>query len=179
MPGVAIGVDRWRRHHEVSILIAAGGVGRYFGSQPCASSWADDAGKLVGVWKLNSFVVEVIQTKERRNQYGANPNGYLIITPERFMSIITAEGRKPPQTDEDRINGFRSMYAFTGPHRVEGDRLTTKVEVAWNEAWVGTDQTRIFRVEGDKLFIESIPVPATNRPELGMTRGIVEWERSK
>jgi len=28
MPGVAIGVDRWRRHHDVSILIAAGGVGR-------------------------------------------------------------------------------------------------------------------------------------------------------
>jgi hypothetical protein len=26
MPGVAIGVDRWRRHHDVSILIAAGGV---------------------------------------------------------------------------------------------------------------------------------------------------------
>ena len=36
MPVVAIGVDRWRRHQEVSILIAAGGVGRYFGSQPHA-----------------------------------------------------------------------------------------------------------------------------------------------
>src|SRR5215475_9492510 len=36
MSGVAIGVDRWRRHHDVSILIAAGGVGRYFGSQPRA-----------------------------------------------------------------------------------------------------------------------------------------------
>jgi Lipocalin-like domain len=152
---------------------------------PCASSWADDASKLVGVWKLNSFVTEIVQTKERRNAYGANPNGYLIITPERFMSIITAEGRKPPQTDEDRINGFRSMYAFTGPHRVEGDRLITKVEVAWNEAWVGTDQTRIFRIEGDKLFIESIPVPAaTANPATAnypgaLTRGIVEWERSK
>jgi hypothetical protein len=36
MPGVAIGVDRWRRHHEVSILIAIGGAGRYRGSQPRA-----------------------------------------------------------------------------------------------------------------------------------------------
>jgi hypothetical protein len=36
MSGVAIGVDRWRRHREVSILITAGGVGRYFGSQPRA-----------------------------------------------------------------------------------------------------------------------------------------------
>jgi hypothetical protein len=32
------------------------------------------------------------------------------------------------------------MYAYTGPYRVEGDRLTVKVEVAWNEAWIGTDQ---------------------------------------
>ena len=37
MPGVAIAVDRWQRHHDVSILIAAGGgVGRCFGSQPRA-----------------------------------------------------------------------------------------------------------------------------------------------
>jgi hypothetical protein len=77
------------------------------------------------------------------------------------------------------------MYAFTGPYRVEGDRLTVKVDVAWNEAWTGTDQTRIFRIEGDKLFIESIPAPAVtanpataNRPG-ALTRGIVEWERSK
>jgi hypothetical protein len=36
MPGAAIGVDQWRRHHDVSILIAAGGVGRCLGSQPRA-----------------------------------------------------------------------------------------------------------------------------------------------
>jgi Lipocalin-like domain len=151
---------------------------------PCASAWAD-AGKLVGVWKLNSFVTEIVETKERRNMYGANPTGYLIITPERFMSIVTGEGRKPPLTDEDRINGFRSMYAFTGPYRVEGDRLTVKVDVAWNVGWIGTDQIRIFRVEGDKLFIESIHAPAatanlaTDNHPGALTRGIVERERSK
>src|SRR3979411_2345049 len=37
MTGVAAVVDRWRRHHEVSILIVTGaGVGRCFGSQPRA-----------------------------------------------------------------------------------------------------------------------------------------------
>jgi hypothetical protein len=37
MPGVAMGVDRRRRHHEVSILIAAGGgEGRYLGLHPRA-----------------------------------------------------------------------------------------------------------------------------------------------
>jgi hypothetical protein len=37
MPDVAAVVDRWRRYHDVSILIAAGGgEGRCLGSQPRA-----------------------------------------------------------------------------------------------------------------------------------------------
>jgi hypothetical protein len=145
---------------------------------PCASAWAESS-KLVGVWKLTSMVAESMQTKERRNLYGEKPKGYLIVTPERLTAIVTGEGRKAPQTDEDRINSFRTMFAYTGPYRVEGDWLTTKVEVAWNEAWTGTDQTVTFRLEGDKLFIETNPAPAVNFPELGIAREILEWERSK
>jgi hypothetical protein len=136
-------------------------------------------GELVGVWKLTAFVVESVQTKERRNVYGEKPAGYLIITPERFTAIITGEGRKPPETDEDRLFSFRTMFAYTGHYRVEGDRLTTKVDVAWNEAWSGTDQVRFFRVQGDKLFIESAALASVNYPEMGRVRGILEWERSK
>jgi hypothetical protein len=135
--------------------------------------------ELTGVWKLTSFVVESVQTKERRNVYGEKPAGYLIITSERFTAIITGEGRKPPQTDEDRLVNFRTLFAYTGHYSIEGDRLTTKVDVAWNEAWKGTDQVRFFRLQGDKLFIESAALPSVNYPEMGQVRGILEWERSK
>jgi hypothetical protein len=134
--------------------------------------------ELVGVWKLTTFVVESVQTHERRHVYGEKPSGYLIITPERFTAIITGEGRRPPQTDDDRLFSFRSMFAYTGLYRIEGNKLTTKVDVAWNEAWKG-DQVRFFRLRGDKLFIESAPAPSVNYPEMGQTRGILEWERSK
>ena len=70
-------------------------------------------------------------------------------------------------------------FAYTGHYRVEGDRLTTKVDVAWNEAWRGTDQVRFFQVQGDKLFIESAALASVNYPEMGQVRGILEWERSK
>jgi hypothetical protein len=146
---------------------------------PCASIAGADQSALVGVWKLNSFVVETIETKERRALYGEHPKGFLVITPERFTAVLTGEGRKVPQTDEDRVSSFRTMIAYSGLYRIEGNRLTTKVEVSWNEGWTGTDQTRIFRLEGDKLFIESIPAPAINNPQMGMTRGILEWQRSK
>jgi Lipocalin-like domain len=135
--------------------------------------------ELVGVWKLTLFVSESVQTKERRNIYGEKPVGYLVITPERFTAIITGEGRKPPQTDEDRLFSFRNMLAYTGLYRIEGNRLITKVDVAWNEAWKATDQVRFFRLEGDKLFIESAPAVSANYPEFGQVRGILEWERSK
>ncbi|WP_109143469.1 lipocalin-like domain-containing protein, partial [Bradyrhizobium sp. SUTN9-2] len=97
--------------------------------------------KLVGVWKLESFVTESVETKERRYTQGEKPNGYLIITPERLMTVITGQGRKAAQTDEERVALFRTLFAYTGTYKVEGDRLTTKVEVSWNESWVGTDQT--------------------------------------
>ncbi|HZR76381.1 lipocalin-like domain-containing protein [Bradyrhizobium sp.] len=135
--------------------------------------------ELVGVWKLKSFVFESIESKERRNVYGEKPAGYLVITPERFTTVITGEGRKPPHTDEDRLSNFLSLTAYTGLYRVEGNQLTTKIDVAWTEAWKGTDQVRFFRVEGDRLFIESAPTISANFPELGKVRAILEWERSR
>src|SRR5215813_8069418 len=94
---------------------------------PCAFARAESG--LVGVWKVKSAVNEIMQTKERRAIYGEHPTGYLIVTPESFTAIITAEGRKPPETDEDRIASFRTMFAYTGLYRVEGNRITTRVDV--------------------------------------------------
>ena len=63
-----------------------------------------------------------------------------------------------------------------GTYRVEGSTITTKVEVAWNESWVGGEQVRHIRFEGDKLFIESPPMPHPNM--YGKTvRVIVVWQR--
>ena|SRR5215204_2448020 len=147
------------------------------------SAIAEDArAKLVGVWKLDKFVIENVDTKERRPVYGEHPKGVLVMTPERLTLVLTGEGRKAPQTDEDRVASFRSMFAYSGPYTVEGDRLAIKVEIAWNEAWTGTDQVRFVKLEGDKLFVETAPAPPVNQPPgtVGsMTKGILEWSRSK
>jgi len=68
------------------------------------------------------------------------------------------------------------MIAYSGRYRVEGSTITTKVEAAWNESWVGGEQVRHIRFEGDKLFIESPPMPHPNM--YGKTvRVIVVWQR--
>jgi hypothetical protein len=96
---------------------------------------AAEKDRIVGTWKLVSVVYEDAQTKERTPVLGEHPRGYQIATPEgRWLALVTADGRPVPKTDEDRAKALRSMIAYSGRYRIEGDKVITKVEVAWNEA---------------------------------------------
>ena len=83
-----------------------------------------------------------------------------------------------PKTDEDRARALTSMIAYTGRYRVEDSKVVTKVEAAWNEAWVGGEQTRFIRFEADRLFIESTPMPHPNVNNK-VVKVIVIWDREK
>ena len=94
-------------------------------------SFADDRAKLLGIWRLVSYEVETQATGEREPVLGKNPTGNIIFTPEgRMMVVLTGEGRKAPTTDQDRADLFKSMVAYTGMYRVDGDKWLTKVDVA-------------------------------------------------
>jgi hypothetical protein len=41
----------------------------------------------------------------------------------------------------ERNHAARVGAAYTGTYCVEGDKWITKVEVAWNPEWVGSEQT--------------------------------------
>jgi hypothetical protein len=138
---------------------------------------ADDQEKLLGNWKLVTFYTEDVQTKQRNNVYGERPNGYIGFTSAgRFFAFATADGRKAPSSPDEQAAAFRSMIAYTGKFRLEGEKFITKVDVAWNEAWVGTEQVRFWRLEGDRLHIISAPIPNPNVPG-SMMIGTLVWER--
>ena len=143
-------------------------------------SFGDDSAKVLGTWKIVSWETEFQATGEREPVMGKNPMGYLVFTPEgRMMTVITGEGRKAPKTDQDRADIFKSLFAYTGMYRLEGDKWITKVDVSWNPAWVGTEQVRFFRFDGDRLQVISTWLQSTTRPEKGMARAIIAWERAK
>jgi hypothetical protein len=135
--------------------------------------------QIVGTWALVSVVYEDVGTRERTPVYGEHPRGIQIATPEgRWLALMTAEGRAIPQTDGDRAQALKSMIAYTGRYRVENGQVITKVEAAWNEAWVGGEQVRNIRFEGDRLNIESPPMPHPNINDKTV-RVIVVWQREK
>ena len=145
----------------------------FFAVQP---SFADDRAPIAGIWRLVSFEREYQATGEREDTRGKNPTGYIISTPEgRMAVVITNEGRKAPNTDQDRAGLFNSLVAYTGRYRVEGDKWITTVDVSANPAMMG-EQTRTFRVTGDRL--QEMTAWAA-LPDNRMARFIITYERAK
>jgi hypothetical protein len=130
---------------------------------------------LIGTWKLVSF--QVIVDGQPQDRFGAKPKGSLIFTDNgRAMVLTTAANRTAGDNEVQRAALHKSMIAYTGRYRVEGDEWVTTVDVSWNEAWNGAEQRRKFRLEGSRLVVESAPAPSILFPGKVDYHRIV-WER--
>jgi Lipocalin-like domain len=144
----------------------------------CGSLSAAEADNLIGVWKLVSWQV-IVENQPPKNVFGSHPKGFLILTRDgRSMALTTAENRQAGLGESEQAALHRSMLAYSGKFRVEGNDFITVVDISWNEAWNGTEQRRHFRLQGDKFFIESAPAPSIVSPGKIDFRRIV-WEREK
>ena len=142
--------------------------------------FADDRAQVQGVWKLVSYEVEIQSTGQKEFPMGQKPTGYVTFTAEgRVFFVLTGEGRKPAKTDQERAALLGSVVAYPGTYRLEADKWITKVEVAWNPEWVGTEQSRSYKIDGDRLQVLTPWRVMPNWPDKGMTRSIVTFERSK
>jgi len=68
------------------------------------------------------------------------------------------------------------MLAYSGLYRVDANKIVIAVDISWDEAWVGTEQVRFFKLEDDRLHIEALPQPYANFGGKVM-RGILTWVR--
>ena len=142
--------------------------------------FADDRAQVHGVWKLVSQEVEIQATGQKEFPMGKKPTGYVMFTPDdRATFILTADDRKPAKTVQERADLLNSMVAYTGAYRLDGDKWITKVEVAWNPEWVGTEQTRLFHIDGNRLHVLTPWRVMPNWPDKGMQRSILVFERAK
>ena len=61
-------------------------------------------------------------------------------------------------TDADRVDAYRSIIgAYAGTYTVEGNKIVHHIVVSWRPDSNGTDQTRYFTLEGNKLTIKTAP----------------------
>lgn len=144
---------------------------------PCALPAASTA--LAGTWRLVSYDVEVRATGARFPAMGARPSGYTHFSREgRVWFLLTADGRPPGDSDAARADLLETLIAYTGRYRIEGDDWITAVDVAWNPAWVGTEQRRQFALAGDRLQVRTPWRVMPNWAGHGETRSLITFERA-
>ncbi len=108
--------------------------------------------------------------------FGPSPFGRAIFSPDHYgIGYIARADRTPPNNDAEAAALLRSMIAYTGKFRIEGDKLITAVDGAWSEDWNGTEQVRFFRREGDTLTLITPEQPSRlfGKPVVG----ILVWRR--
>jgi hypothetical protein len=140
---------------------------------------------LLGVWRLVSSQATVTHEGKTEVYNTKNPKGYLILTPWQRMMTVSIGGdgdrKKVPTSDADLSELWKSLLAYTGKFRVEGEYLVTKVDVAWYELWADTEQRRKFKLEGDLLTIVTKPQPIGGMGPRGkaLVSCRVVWEREE
>ncbi len=137
---------------------------------------------LIGTWKLVSVTREAIPSGENTDLMGPNPVGYLTYAPDgRMMVIMVRSDRKAPRdsvaTEAEGAALFKGMVAYGGRYSVQGDRVVHEVDISWNEAWTNTKQTRLVKLEGDRLLLTT---PPSEDPVDGVhSTRTVAWEKVK
>ena len=141
-----------------------------------------DASQILGTWKLRSYVREVIATGQRHNQFGEDPDGYLGYAQDgRMYAIFTRRDRVTPRdvvpTEEEGVQLLGSMVAYAGTYTPGDRQVIHRIDISWNQGWMGTDQVRFFELEGDTLTITTAPYRSYLDGREG--RSILVWDKVK
>jgi hypothetical protein len=136
---------------------------------------------LYGTWRLVTFTLQVVATGEKTDAFGKAPRGFLSYGRDGRMSALLVKDERPKPTDlakvtnEERGELFKTMIAYGGTFSVDGNVVTHKVDISWNENWTGTSQVRNIKLEGRKLYITTNPQPSSidGKPVIGT----LEWEK--
>ena len=135
------------------------------GAQPAAPQ--DLASSIVGTWKLTSFARKELATGKTARTYGDHPQGYAHYTKGgHFLIFAVAQDRKKNEkiaapTDAERIELFKSMFAWGGTYKTEGSKVIYDVDIAWVQSWVGTSRTYQVEIASNKLTVTTPPFKST------------------
>jgi len=126
----------------------------------------DLASSIVGTWKLTSFARKEVATGKTAATYGEHPSGYAYYTKAgRFLIFAVTQDRKKNEkadpTDAERVELFKSMFAWGGTYKTEGSKVIFDVDIAWVQSWVGTTRTYQVEMASNKLTVTTPPFKST------------------
>jgi hypothetical protein len=108
------------------------------------------AADIVGTWRMVSWLEEETESKAARSPFGDHPIGSITYTADGHMMVIFADpARKPSASlkpiETEAAELYRTMVAYAGSYSVDGDKVTHKIDVSWNQAWNGNQPNALPR----------------------------------
>jgi dienelactone hydrolase len=137
--------------------------------------------QLVGTYRLISYTRTVVATGETTDMFGKAPQGYIIYGHDGRMMILYVSDKRPQpkdlatMTDQERVDLFKTMQAYTGTYEFDGKKVTHHVDISWNQIWTGTDLVRNVRVEGKRVTLTTMPAPSPLDGKVNVA--VLTWEK--
>jgi hypothetical protein len=154
---------KWKRIANVTVMavvVLATAIGFTRHTQ------AQAINQLAGTYRLISYQRTVVATGETTDMFGKAPQGYIIYGHDGRMMILYVSDKRPQpkdlatMTDQERVDLFKTMQAYTGTYEYDGKKVTHHVDISWNQMWTGTDLVRNVRVDGKRVILTTMPAPS-------------------
>ena len=119
--------------------------------------------QLIGTWRLVSW--DRIEDGDKRiPALGPGADGLITYTTDGFMfGMLMAPNRKQfagtdpfGGTVEECRQAMSTALAYCGRYRVDGDCVVHTVEMSMYPNWVGTEQRRAYRFDGDRVVLRTV-----------------------
>ena len=124
--------------------------------------------RVIGTWQLVSAgTFRRDGSFEPYPEYGPNAKGYLMYDSTGHMCVSLANPNHPlwvnaeKPTDVEKIRSYDVFFAYCGTYEIrekEG-RIIHRPEMGSWPHYVGTDQNRNFRLEGNRLILSDEETP--------------------
>jgi len=121
--------------------------------------------KLLGAWKLESFMLEPVDASPPYYPFGTEPEGLILYTADGFMSAQLARRGRTPFASGDWFDGTPEEYeeeatgyiAYSGPFHVDEaiQELTHTMSVSLFPNWEGQTQVRLVQFQNDRLHLST------------------------
>jgi len=137
----------------------------------------------VGTYKLISSTRKILDTGEVTDTDGKDPKGFIMYGKDgRMMGLIVYSERPKLEsvdkiTDQQRADLFRTMAAYGGTYKFDGNTVEHHIDISWNEMWTGTTVVRDIKKEGEKLIYTARPAPFRGDGKMSVVTLV--WEKVK
>lgn len=142
--------------------------------------------RLIGTWKLVSYVEKPVDGSEPMNPLGEEPQGIIMYTPDGYMSAQLMRPDRPSFASGDWFRGTTEeiteeatgYIAYSGPFHTDEEKQTLahSMFVSLFPNWEDQTQPRAVEIEGDTLKLGTVKPIRSGGKE---TMSYLTWKRAE